>query len=141
MDLCVDALLDVIEALKARKEGERQIAIRRQMRAAMTERAGVFREEKPLAEDVTEIAELKEQYHHVILDNKKDAFNYDLVDTVEVGGMLELAEATALAALNRTESRGSHWRTDHPVRDEEMWLKDSLRSTTPTSHRVWNTLA
>lgn len=101
------------------------------MQAAITEKVGVFREEKPLAEAVTEIAELKEQYRHVILDNKKDALNYDLVDTLELGGVLELAEATALAALNRTESRGSQWRTDHPVRDDEMCLKHSLAIYNP----------
>ena len=59
------------------------------------------------------------------------SLEFNLVDTLELGGMLELAEATALAALNRTESRGSHWRTDHPVRDDEMWLKHSLAIYNP----------
>jgi succinate dehydrogenase / fumarate reductase flavoprotein subunit len=60
------------------------------------------------------------------LDNKGDALNFDLVDTLELGGMLELAEVTALTALERTECRGSHWRIDHPGRNDEEWLKHSL---------------
>ncbi len=68
----------------------------------------------------------------MMLDNKRDAFNYDLVDTLELGGMLELAEVTALAALKRSECRGSHWRTDHPGRDDESWLRHSLATYNPT---------
>jgi succinate dehydrogenase / fumarate reductase flavoprotein subunit len=120
-----------IDALKARKEGERQGIIRRQMKAVMTEKVGVYRKEKPLAEAVAKLAELKVRYRHIVLDNRGDAFNYDLVDTLELGGMLELAEATAIAALNRTESRGSHWRTDHPVRGDAEWLRHSLAIYNP----------
>jgi len=120
-----------IDALKARKEGERQSIIRRQMKAVMTEKVGVYRKEKPLAEAVAKLAELKVRYRHIVLDNRGDAFNYDLVDTLELGGMLELAEATAIAALNRTESRGSHWRTDHPVRGDAEWLRHSLTIYNP----------
>jgi succinate dehydrogenase / fumarate reductase flavoprotein subunit len=120
-----------IDALKARKEGERQGIIRRQMKAVMTEKVGVYRKEKPLAEAVAKLAELKVRYRHIVLDNRGDAFNYDLVDTLELGGMLELAEATAIAALNRTESRGSHWRTDYPVRGDAEWLRHSLAIYNP----------
>jgi succinate dehydrogenase / fumarate reductase flavoprotein subunit len=67
----------------------------------------------------------------VMLDNKGDAFNYDLVDTLELDGVLELAEVTALTALKRTECRGSHWRTDYPGRNDEEWLKHSLTIYNP----------
>ncbi len=115
-----------IEALKARQDGERQIAIRREMKATMTDKVGVYREAESLAEAAETLAELKERYQRVTLHNKGDAFNYDLVDTLELGGMLELAQVTALTALERTECRGSHWRTDHPGRDDENWLRHSL---------------
>jgi succinate dehydrogenase / fumarate reductase flavoprotein subunit len=118
----------VIEALKKRETGERQIAIRREMQEAMTKHVGVFRDEAGLCEAVTGMAELRERYEHVILDNRGDSFNYDLVDTLELGGMLELAEVTALTALKRTECRGSHWRTDHLGRDDDRWLRHSLAS-------------
>jgi succinate dehydrogenase / fumarate reductase flavoprotein subunit len=120
-----------IEALKARTAGERQGVIRREMKAVMTEKVGVYREEKPLAGAVEALADLKERYRGVILDNKGSAFNYDLVDTLELGGMLELAEVTALTALRRTECRGSHWRTDHPGRNDDEWLKHSMATYNP----------
>jgi succinate dehydrogenase / fumarate reductase flavoprotein subunit len=120
-----------IEALKRRQAGERQIAIRREMQQTMTEHVGVFRDEAGLGEAVEKLAELKERHGSVMLDNKGDKFNYDLVDTLELEVMLELAEATTLAALERTECRGSHWRADHPVRDDERWLRHSLARYNP----------
>jgi succinate dehydrogenase / fumarate reductase flavoprotein subunit len=106
--------------------GERLAVIRLGMKAVMSNKVGVYREEGALAEAVQELAELKKRYKSVALDNKGLAFNYDLVDTLELGGMLELGEVTAITALKRTECRGSHWRTDHPGRDDENWLKHSF---------------
>jgi len=130
----VDALRDqrtAIESLKARTGGQRQIAIRRQMQAVMTEKVGLFREELALAGAVEALADLRVQLRQVTLDNKGDGFNYDLVDALELEGMLDLAQATALGALERTESRGAHWRTDHPGRDDREWLKHSLATYSP----------
>jgi succinate dehydrogenase / fumarate reductase flavoprotein subunit len=115
-----------IEELKARTAGERQTIVRGEMKTVMTEKVGVYREERSLSEAVEALAELKARYRRVILDNKGEAFNYDLVDALELGGMLELAEVTALTALKRTECRGSHWRTDHPGRNDEEWLRHSM---------------
>jgi succinate dehydrogenase / fumarate reductase flavoprotein subunit len=120
-----------IEALKRREAGERQIAIRREMQRTMTDHVGVFRIAEGLSEAAEKLVELRERYGGVALDNKGDTFNYDLVDTLELGGMLELAEVTALAALRRTECRGSHWRTDHPGRDDERWLRHSMARYRP----------
>ena len=120
-----------LEALKRRTDGERQIAIRREMQETMTEQVGVFRDEVGLSEAVEKLAELKERYQRVVLDNDSGAFNYDLVDTLELRGMLDLAEATALTALRRTECRGSHWRTDHLGRNDEQWLRHSLAAYHP----------
>jgi succinate dehydrogenase / fumarate reductase flavoprotein subunit len=121
----------VIAELKGRVEGERQIVLRGRMTEVMTERVGIFREEAALAAAVEELADLKERYRRVMLDDKGDAFNYDLVDTLELGGMLDLAEVTARTALRRTECRGSHWRTDHPGRDDESWLRHSMAYADP----------
>jgi succinate dehydrogenase / fumarate reductase flavoprotein subunit len=121
----------MIEEIKTRTIGERQGIIRREMKAVMTGKVGVYREEKPLAEAVDDLTELKERYRSVILDNKSATFNYDLVDALELRAMLELAEVTALTALKRTECRGSHWRTDHPGRNDEEWLKHSMATYNP----------
>jgi succinate dehydrogenase / fumarate reductase flavoprotein subunit len=115
-----------IEGLKNRTSGQRQIEIRREMQDVMTQHVGVFRNEDGLSEAVEKLAELKVRYCSVTLDNDSRPFNYDLVDTLELGGMLDLAEVTALTALQRAECRGSHWRTDHLGRDDEQWLRHSL---------------
>jgi succinate dehydrogenase / fumarate reductase flavoprotein subunit len=115
-----------IAELKERGEGERQIELRRRVTEVMSEKVGVFRDEAGLSAAVEELAELKERYLRVILDNPGNTFNYDLVDTLELEGMLELAEVTARTALRRTECRGSHWRRDHPGRDDDRWLKHSM---------------
>jgi succinate dehydrogenase / fumarate reductase flavoprotein subunit len=127
-----------IASLKARSEGERQVTIRREMQAALTRQVSVFREEGPMRAAVEQIGALKERYRHVVLDNRGDRFNYDLVDTLELGGMLELAEVTALGALERTESRGSHYRIDFPSRDDEQWLKHTMAGHNPLGRpRLW----
>jgi succinate dehydrogenase / fumarate reductase flavoprotein subunit len=120
-----------IRALRVRRGGERQITIRREMQSLMTENVGLFREESRLAAAAATIAELRERYARVTLDSTSDAFNCDLVDALELGGMLELAEATAVGALARTESRGSHWRSDHEARDDENWMKHTLATRVP----------
>lgn len=121
-----------IRMLKERRVGERQITIRREMQDAMSEHVGVFRHKRGLIKAVETLSVLRERNQRVILNNDERPFNYDLVDTLELGGMLELAEVTALMALERTECRGSHWRTDYPGRDDERWLKHSLASYDPT---------
>ena len=120
-----------IDALRRRHEGERQIALRREVQTVMTQHVGVFREANGLRKAVEALGELRHRYRSVVLDHDGQSFNYDLVDALELRGMLELAEVTALTALERTESRGSHWRTDHPGRDDEDWLKHSLVSYSP----------
>jgi succinate dehydrogenase / fumarate reductase flavoprotein subunit len=122
-----------IQALKRRTKGERQIVIRREMQETMTEHVGVFRREAGLSEAVEKLAELKERYRGVVLDYDRDSFNYDLVHTLELEGMLDLAEVTALTAFRRTECRGSHWRTDHLGRDDENWLIHSMAHYNPGS--------
>ncbi len=124
-----DALLeerDVVGKLRGRTDGERQIEIRRDMQRTMTDRVGLFRDQGRLADAVRELARLRTRYRRVAVGSGHDAFNYDLIDTFELGGMLELAEVTALGALVREESRGGHWRTDHPKRDDRNWLKHTM---------------
>ncbi len=74
------------------------------------------------------LADLAERHDRVTLNNAALRLNYDLIDTLELGGMLELARATAAGALERTESRGSHWRTDHTARDDGRWMKHTMAS-------------
>ncbi|MHC4777567.1 MAG: FAD-binding protein, partial [Planctomycetota bacterium] len=120
-----------IDDMKARSEGERQAVIRGEMKATLTENVGIFREEGAIERAKGRIAELKERYARVRLDNRDASFNYDLVDALELDGMLHLAEATAHGAYLRRECRGSHWRTDHPGRDDANWLKHTVARFDP----------
>ncbi|MGH7964737.1 MAG: succinate dehydrogenase/fumarate reductase flavoprotein subunit, partial [Candidatus Binatia bacterium] len=65
-------------------------------------------------------------YMKVGTDDKGQRFNTDLLEAIELGNLLDIAEVTAVAALNRTESRGAHARGDYEKRDDENWLKHSL---------------
>jgi succinate dehydrogenase / fumarate reductase flavoprotein subunit len=117
--------------LSNREDGERQAVIRREMQEVMADHVGVYREEAGLGRAVSALAALKERYSGVTLDSAGSRLNYDLIDTLELGGMLELAHVTALGALARTESRGSHWRTDYPARDDERWMKHTMATRGP----------
>jgi succinate dehydrogenase / fumarate reductase flavoprotein subunit len=116
-----------LEALRGRQDGrERAADIRREMQNLMMNDVGVFREELGLKEAVNKLKDLKERYQHITIDDKGKRFNTDLLEAWELGALLEVAEVTAVAALNRTESRGGHYREDYPKRDDDNWLKHSL---------------
>jgi succinate dehydrogenase / fumarate reductase flavoprotein subunit len=116
-----------LEALRGRQGGrERAADIRREMQDLMMNDVGVFREEPGLKEAVNNLKDLRERYQHITLDDKGKRFNTDLLEAWELGALLEVAEVTAVAAFNRTESRGGHYREDYPKRDDDNWLKHSL---------------
>ena len=72
------------------------------------------------------VEHLRSRYEHVGIDDKGSRFNYDLTEALELGFLLDLAESLVAAALARTESRGGHFRDDHPLRDDANWMKHSL---------------
>jgi succinate dehydrogenase / fumarate reductase flavoprotein subunit len=116
-----------LEALRGRQDGRHRAAdIRREMQNLMMNDVGVFREEPGLKEAVNKLKDLKERYQHITIDDKGKRFNTDLLEAWELGALLEVAEVTAVAALNRTESRGGHYREDYPKRDDDNWLMHSL---------------
>ncbi len=123
------ALHDVqgeIGALLERTGGERHAALRRELQQLMLRDVGIYREHDALQEAVTRIGALKERYSRVVVSNKGRVFNTDLLQTLETGHLLDVAECIAVGALNRTESRGSHARRDYPERDDEVWLRHSV---------------
>ena len=89
----------------------------------MKEHFGVFREEHGMSEGVKKIAAIKERAKSVYVADKTKTFNTNLIFTLELDFMTECAEAIAVSASDRTESRGAHTRTDMPDRDDENWLK------------------
>ena len=102
----------------------------------MNEKVGVFRTQENLAEAAQKIAELKERYRSLGLQAKGRIFNFDLTSYLELGYLLDCAQAIVVGALARQESRGGHARRDFPERDDENWLKHTLAYWTPDGPRL-----
>jgi succinate dehydrogenase / fumarate reductase flavoprotein subunit len=96
------------------------------MQVTMDRYVSVFRNGEDMKKAIGTLAELREKYQDISIQDKGNKFNTDLLEALELGYLLDLAYATATSALNRTESRGAHAREDHPKRDDVNWLKHTL---------------
>jgi succinate dehydrogenase / fumarate reductase flavoprotein subunit len=105
------------------KEGRRVSEIKAELGAAMDKHAAVFRDEEGLRTGLEIVKKLKEEAKTVWIDDKGTVFNQDLFGALELGYMLDNAEACVVAAIERKESRGAQFRTDFPERNDEDWLK------------------
>jgi succinate dehydrogenase / fumarate reductase flavoprotein subunit len=101
-------------------------SIRMALQELMTDKVSVFRTATDLATAVESIHALEDRYRHVKIDDRGKQFNTALLEVLELGYLLDLAEATAVCALHRTESRGAHYREDFPRRDDANWLHHTL---------------
>jgi fumarate reductase flavoprotein subunit len=110
--------------------------IRTELRHSMETGCGIYRTDATLRATTTKLAELKERFARVKLDDHSLSFNTELTAALELQFMLEIAEAIAHSALRRTESRGSHQRTDFPNRDDSQFLKHSLAHRTDGEPRI-----
>ena len=116
-----------IEKQLFKNEGTERIAdIRTDLQTTMDAGAGIYREEESLKATCEEIPRLKERYARVKVDDSSSVFNTELTAALELGSLLDVAEAVAHSALLRKESRGSHSRDDFEERDDENFLKHSL---------------
>jgi len=106
--------------------GESAARMRHELQQVMMENVSVFRTEEGLREALAKLSELRVCYRRVELHDRGMRFNTELEEALELGSLLDLAWATTVAALSRTESRGAHYREDHPARDDVNWLKHSL---------------
>jgi succinate dehydrogenase / fumarate reductase flavoprotein subunit len=119
-------LVRMLEELSGRPEGERAAAVRADLQTSMDEKAGVYRTETLLKEMEDELGTLRERYNRVWVQDSSKRYNTDLLEMVELGFLLDLAEALVVSARAREESRGGHYREDFPARDDKKWLKHTL---------------
>jgi succinate dehydrogenase / fumarate reductase flavoprotein subunit len=105
---------------------ERPESIAVEMKQVMNDYVGVFRTEEGMTSAADKIQELQERFKHVKVEDKGRIFNTDLLATWELGNLIDLAQVTTAAALDRQESRGAHAREDYPKRDDVNWMKHSL---------------
>ena len=117
---------EMLGAILRRTEGENPADIRSELQDAMFDLAFVVRSEESLTKMREILGGLRERYARVAISDKGRVFNTDLMEAVELGFLLDCAEALVASALARDESRGAHYREDHPLRDDEHWLKHTL---------------
>ncbi len=106
--------------------GETFAGLRKELNDTLEEGAGIYRTEDSLQDTCKKVAELRQRYKRLHLDDKSNVFNTNMIYTMELGSMLEAAHAMVNSALQRTESRGSHQRLDYTERDDKNFLKHSL---------------
>jgi succinate dehydrogenase / fumarate reductase flavoprotein subunit len=108
--------------------GERPWQIRNDLGTSMLDNFGVFRREEQMAKQIEILGELRERYARgVIVEDKGEVFNSDLVQAIELGNMIDLAACMLQAGIARKESRGAHARPyDYPTRDDENFMKHSI---------------
>ena len=116
--------------------GERIAAIRTDLQKTMESGAGIYRIEEELKKTCEELPKLKERYNNVRIEDRSEVFNTELIAALELGNMLDVAEAVAHSALLRKESRGSHSRSDYEERDDDNFLKHSLAYRTDGDPRI-----
>jgi fumarate reductase flavoprotein subunit len=112
------------------------VRVRVDLNRTMEEGCGIYRSEQSLRETCDAIRDLKERYQRVTISDKTNSFNTELTAALELGFLLDTAEAVAFSALARQESRGSHQRTDFPQRDDGRFLKHSLAFRTAGDPRI-----
>ena len=123
-----DPTLNKIADLMNGKKGIHGGKISEEMRSTMMENVGIFRNHEDMQKAIETLTDLKIKYTEVKVQDKNKKYNTDLLDILELENLLDLAYVTAIAAQNRTETRGAHSRDDFNERNDENWLKHSMVS-------------
>ena len=115
-----------LNSLNESESGYEVADVKKQLQTCMQNYFGVFRRGEFMEKGVKELEEIREKSENLYLRDKSIAFNTNRVEALELQNLLEVAEATAISAMMRDESRGAHARDDFPERDDENWLCHSL---------------
>jgi len=117
-----------VEDWMSRTSGEKAHDLLNKLKVIMSEKVGLFRTKKQLAEALEGIRQIREDYGHACLPGRCLRYSQAIINLIEFGYMLDLTEAITLGALRREETRGSHFRLDFPQRNDRDWLKHTLVS-------------
>jgi len=131
----------MIEAIRERSTGERVSDLRKALQETMDRNVQVFRTEASMKEALGVIDELKERFAHVVVQDKGQRYNTDLLEAVELGFLIELAEVITLGALARKESRGGHFREDYEARDDVNFMRHTMAYRAPMSEDATDDLS
>ncbi|USZ68080.1 FAD-binding protein [Halorussus salilacus] len=115
-----------VDRFLEKDEGVQQAELREKLQKSMTQNVNVFRNEEGLKQALEDIREVREAYQDVYVADPSRTFNTDLIQTIEMRNLIDLAEAITLGALARDEFRGAHWRQEHQERKDDEWLKHTM---------------
>ena len=122
----IDRALHSLNKLNESTSGYEVSSVKRELQEVMQNYFGVFRRGDYMEKGVSALSDIREKIDNLHLQDKSAAFNTNRVEAIELQNLFEVAEATAISSLQRTESRGAHAREDYPDRDDENWLCHSL---------------
>jgi succinate dehydrogenase / fumarate reductase, flavoprotein subunit len=120
------AVVAMVESMREAGGTERVAAIRSELQATMDINAQVYRTEGSLKQALSDLEGLKARYARVSVQDKGHRFNTDLLEAIELGFLLDLAEVLVTSALARNESRGGHFREDYPTRDDVNFMRHTM---------------
>ncbi|OIH97003.1 succinate dehydrogenase flavoprotein subunit [Curtobacterium sp. MCBA15_001] len=124
----------MLEQLRASTGTEKVALLRKELQEEMDKNAQVFRTDESLARVTETIHTLRQRFTQVAVQDKGKRFNTDLLEAVELGFLLDLAEVVVYSARNRKESRGGHMRDDYPKRDDENYMQHTMAYLTGDPH-------
>jgi succinate dehydrogenase / fumarate reductase flavoprotein subunit len=124
----------MVDVLRDSTGTERIGVLRKELQDEMDRNAQVFRTDESLEKVTQTIHELRERYKNVSIHDKGQRFNTDLLEAIELGFLLDLAEVVVFSARNRKESRGGHMRDDYPDRDDATYMKHTMAYLTGDPH-------
>jgi succinate dehydrogenase / fumarate reductase, flavoprotein subunit len=131
-----DSARKLVDSLYSSTGGESAARVRSTLQNEMDDKVFVERSEAGLRHALDTLDGLQDTYRCLQLQDKGRTFNTELVEAIELGFLLDCAEATIHGGLARTESRGAHYRTDYPQRDDVNWLKHTLAYKGTRTHDV-----
>jgi succinate dehydrogenase / fumarate reductase flavoprotein subunit len=119
-------VIAMIEKVRKAKGNEKVAVLRKELQDTMDKNAQVYRTEESLNEALDKIAELRDRYENISVQDKGERFNTDLLEAIELGFLLDLAEVLVVTARERRESRGGHYREDYETRNDKKFMVHSM---------------